>query len=536
MLLFSFIRTFGQTKRNKMKRNETLAEIKAQVWDLIIIGGGASGLGIALDACSRGLSVALLEKEDFAKGTSSRSTKLLHGGVRYLAQGDVFLVMEALKERGLLIKNAPHLTGKQSFIIPIYTRWDQLQYGLGLKIYDLMAGRLRIGRSHWLSRSRVIKKLPNINQKGLLGGVVYYDGQFDDARLAIAVAQSCAEMGGRLVNYTGVTGLIKDDNGQITGVEAQDHIDGTTFSVSAKAVVNATGVFTDSILRMDQPEAKNSILPSQGAHLTMDLSFLGGQEALMIPKTSDGRVLFGIPWFGKLLLGTTDTPGVAASTEPKALEEEIEFILKTAADYLVKPPTRSDVQSVFAGLRPLAAPKTEGASTKEVSRSHKIVISGSGLFTMLGGKWTTFRQMGQDMVDKIIQEKQLKASPSKSAQIKLSGYPEAATPTGHWSIYGSKAAEIQALIASDPALGNQLHPDYPHTAAEVVWMARYEMAQRIEDVLARRFRTLFIDAKAAIAMAEPVGRKLQKELGKDEAWFEQEIEDFKQVAQGYLLN
>lgn len=521
-----------------MKRIESIAKIKTQSapWDLAVIGGGASGLGIALDALSRGLSVVLLEKADFAKGTSSRSTKLLHGGVRYLAQGDVFLVLEALKERGLMMKNAPHLSGKQAFIIPIYTRWDQLKYGVGLKIYDLMAGRLRIGRSHIISRKQVIEKIPTIKQEGLLGGVVYYDGQFDDARLAVAVAQTCADMGGCVVNYTEVTGLSKGEDGKLNGVSARDLIGGEEFSIPAKAVVNATGVFSDTILKMDQPDIRKSILPSQGAHLALDLSFLGGKDALMIPETPDGRVLFGIPWLGTLILGTTDTPRSDAEAEPKALEQEIDFILETAADYLVKPPTRADVRSVFAGLRPLAAPKTEGAATKEVSRSHKVVVSKSGLFSILGGKWTTFRQMGEDMVDEVLKAKKMSAKASSSAQIKLHGYTNGEAPAGHWRAYGSEAGNIQALIQDNPELGQLLHPNYPNTAAEVVWMARNEMAQRIEDILARRLRTLFMDAEAALEMAEPVGRILQQELGKDDAWREEEVAQFRAVAQGYVLS
>ena len=522
---------------NKMKRTESLAQIESQrdSWDVAVIGGGASGLGVALDALSRGLSVVLLEKADFAKGTSSRSTKLLHGGVRYLAQGDVFLVLEALKERGRMMRNAPHLSGKQSFIIPIYTLWDQLKYGVGLKVYDLMAGSLRIGRSHWLSKKKVVEKIPTIRQENLRGGVVYYDGQFDDARLALSVAQTCSKMGGCMLNYAEVTGLRKDENGQINGVEVRDAIDGASFQVAAKTVVNATGVFSDAVLQMDQPGAKRSILPSQGAHLTLDLSFLGGRDALMIPETSDGRVLFGIPWQGKLVVGTTDTPRTEAEAEPKAMEEEVDFILKTCAAYLTKPPKRSDVLSVFAGLRPLAAPKGEGAATKEVSRSHKVVSSDSGLVSLLGGKWTTFRQMGQDTVDEILKRTLSSVPKSKSAQMRLHGYPEVSMPEGHWSIYGSDAEAIQALIKQQPSLGQPLHPDYPHTRAEVVWMVREEMALHLEDVLARRMRMLFLDAKAAVEMADTVATIMQQELGRDASWKEQEVEAFKSVAQGYIL-
>ncbi len=521
-----------------MKRNESLAQLRAQQegWDVIVIGGGSSGLGIALDALSRGLSVVLLEKADFAKGTSSRSTKLLHGGVRYLAQGDVMLVLEALKERGLMMKNAPHLSRKQSFIIPIYSLWDQLKYGVGLKVYDLMAGGLRIGRSHWLSRKKVVEKIPSIRQQGLRGGVVYYDGQFDDARLAVSVAKTCTEMGGCMLNYTGVTGLLKDGSGQVVGVQAKDEISGDTFELRGKAVVNATGVFTDEVLRMDQPGARRSIMPSQGAHLTLDLSFLGGQDALMIPETSDGRVLFGIPWQGKLVLGTTDTPRSIAEAEPKAMEEEIDFILQTCAEYMTAPPTRADVLSVFAGLRPLAAPKEEGAATKVVSRSHKVVVSDSGLVSILGGKWTTFRRMGQDTVDELLKAKGMAAGESRSAGQRIDGFPNGQPAKGHWAAYGSNAVAIQELIQGMPDLGDRLHPDYPYTKAEVVWMVREEMAMRIEDVLARRLRILFLDAKAAIAMAGPVGDLLQQELGYSEQWKTEEVEAFKALASRYVLD
>lgn len=315
-----------------MERDKCLQEIKSrkEPWDLIVIGGGASGLGVALDALSRGLSVVLVEKSDFAKGTSSRSTKLLHGGVRYLAQGDIALVFEALKERGLMMKNAPHVARKQSFIIPIYSYRDMLKYGAGLTIYDLMAGRLRIGKSKWISKTSIGKKLPTFTQKNLKGGVIYYDGQFDDARLALNIAQTCTELGGCIMNYMKVCGLLKDANGIVIGVMVNDEINEGSYEIKARAVVNATGVFTDKILKMDDPEARKSIQPSQGAHLVLDLSFLGGKDAFMIPETSDGRVLFGIPWHGKLLIGTTDTITKKPKMEPEALEEEINFIWKPA--------------------------------------------------------------------------------------------------------------------------------------------------------------------------------------------------------------
>ncbi len=519
-----------------MQRNESIKKLesKQKPWDVVVIGGGASGLGVALDALSRGLSVILVEKADFAKGTSSRSTKLLHGGVRYLAQGHVSLVLEALKERGLIMKNAPHVSGKQSFIVPIYSYRDMLKYGVGLKIYDLMAGRLRIGKSRWLSITKVTKKLPTIRKKGLKGGVIYYDGQFDDARLAINLAQTCSELGGCMLNYTKVNSLTKNENGLVNGVIVKDMIDEGNYVIKATSVVNATGVFADKILRMDNPEAGNSIRPSQGAHLVLDQSFLGGKNALMIPETSDGRVLFGIPWNGKVVIGTTDTIRKKPKMEPEALEKEIDFILENCTAYLENPPTRKDVLSVYAGLRPLAAPKEKGAKTKEISRSHKVSVSESNLVSIIGGKWTTFRKMGEDTVNAIAQIHNMNLIKSTSEKIKLHGYLESKID-GHLSIYGSDALSIEELLKSDPELQTKLHPKYPYTHAEVVWIARNEMAMKVEDVLARRLRILFLDASAAIDMAYAVAEILQKELGKDEDWKNKEISEFKELAGKYLI-
>ncbi|MFD2999364.1 glycerol-3-phosphate dehydrogenase/oxidase [Pontibacter toksunensis] len=520
-----------------MQRSRSINEIKSKTdpWDLAVIGGGASGLGVALDALSRGMSVVLVEKADFAKGTSSRSTKLLHGGVRYLAQGDVTLVLEALKERGLIMKNAPHVSRKQSFIIPIYTRWEKLKYGVGLKLYDLMAGSYRIGNSQWLSKKEVVQRIPAFKAEGLKGGVIYYDGQFDDARLALNVAQTCSGMGGCMLNYMKVTRLTKDGKGVINGIEVKDQIGQGYYHIKAKAVVNATGVFADKILQMDNPEATLSIMPSQGAHLVLDLSFLGGKDALMIPETSDGRVLFGIPWHGKLVLGTTDTVIKEPKMEPEALEQEIDFILGNCARYLVRQPTRKDVLAVYAGLRPLATPKEKGAKTKEISRSHKVFVSDSHLISIIGGKWTTFRKMGEDTVDALVRLKTLHLDKSTSASIRIHGYSDSATEEGHLAIYGSDATGIRSLIVQHPALGAQLHAHYSNTKAEVVWQVQHEMALKVEDVLARRLRILFLDAQAAIEMAPAVAAIMREELGLGEDWEKAEVHAFQQLAAKYLI-
>jgi glycerol-3-phosphate dehydrogenase len=520
-----------------MNRQKNISQLgqENRVWDMIVIGGGASGLGVALDALSRGLTVALFEKEDFAQGTSSRSTKLVHGGVRYLAQGEIGLVMEALKERGRLLQNAPHLTTNQPFIIPVYSFLDRWKYSIGLKIYDWMAGKLRLGKSRFISREETLSRLPQIKEKGLRGGIVYHDGQFDDARLALSIARSCDSMGCCILNHCGVTEICKHADGTVAGVEVKDSIANRKYKVKAKAVVNATGVFADKILKMDQPDVRKMIQPSQGIHLVMDLAFLGGKDALMIPATSDGRVLFAVPWQGKLVLGTTDTIREKAKMEPRPLPKEIDFILETAADFLIKAPSRKDVLSVFAGLRPLAAPKEGSTKTKEISRSHKIIISDSKLITLTGGKWTTFRKMGEDTVDAFFKVTGINALESTSKDIHLHGYTTDVIE-GHWQVYGADAADIKALANANPAWSDRLHPSYPYTIAEVVWAVRKEMALKIEDVLSRRMRVLILDARAALQMAPKVADIMAKELLLDQRWKDKELEDFGKLANKYLID
>lgn len=520
-----------------MNREENIKQLSetSKTWDIAIIGGGSSGLGVALDAISRGLSVVLLEKADFAKGTSSRSTKLVHGGVRYLAQGDISLVLEALKERGMLLKNAPHLTENQPFIIPIYSLWDRIQYSAGLKIYDWMAGKLRLGKSHFISKSETIRRLPAVNQSQLKGGVVYHDGQFDDARLALNIAQTADELGACVLNYMKVTSLVKDSSGKLTGLHAIDSVSKKRFEIKAKMVVNATGVFADKILQMDNPEAPKTIQPSQGIHLVMDLSFLGGKDALMIPKTRDGRVLFAVPWHGQLVVGTTDTLREKPKLEPEALQKEIDFVLETAGGYLTKIPTRADVKAVFAGLRPLARPKEGSTKTKEISRSHKVIVSESGLVSLTGGKWTTFRKMGEDMVDHFTQITGKSIAPSKSLNQKIHGYTTD-LPSGHWKIYGSDASKIQALAKAHAEWSELIHPSFPNILAEVAWSCQNEMAIKVEDVLSRRIRMLILDAQAALDSAEKVAQVMATVLNKDQSWIDAELEDFRKTATKYLIN
>lgn len=505
------------------------------VFDIIIIGGGATGLGVALDAASRGFRTLLLEQADFAKGTSSRSTKLIHGGVRYLAQGDIKLVYEALFERGLLLKNAPHLVSMQPFVIPNYTWWGELLYGVGLKIYDWMAWRYRFPKTSLLRRKTVVDLLPNLENKGLKSGVLYYDGQFDDARLAINIAQTCASRGGLLINYMKVVGLIKGDGGKVCGVRATDLEKKKDHTFYAKGVVNATGVFVDEVLQMNSPSEKTLVRPSQGVHIVLDNTFLKGDNALMIPSTEDGRVLFAVPWHHHLLVGTTDTPLDHQSLEPVALKEEVAFILKTLRQYLVKKPDEKDVLSVFAGLRPLAAEGNKSGKTKEISRSHKLLTSDSGLVTITGGKWTTYRKMAEDTIDEVIRVAGLKNVPCTTASLKIHGYSENGARYGHLETYGSDAAAVRALARERPELNQRLHPAFPHIKAEVVWAVHHEMARTVEDVLARRLRILFLNARAAMDLAPEVARLMAAELGADRQWQERQVKDFLNIAERYLL-
>ena len=521
-----------------MKREQSIRAIKTnpnRVWDIIIIGGGATGLGAGVDAASRGLSTLLLEKYDFAKGTSSRSTKLVHGGVRYLAQGDIGLVLEALNERGLLLNNAPHLVKNLEFLIPNFDWWDGPFYTVGLKVYDMMAGKLGLGPSIHISKEETMSIIPNLAEKHLRGGVIYHDGQFDDARLAINLAQTITDNGGFALNYCGVSGLLKDNEGLINGVTCEDSESGEHFELKAKVVVNATGVFVDDILRMDTPDHKNTVVPSQGVHIVLDKSFLQSESAIMIPKTTDGRVLFAVPWHGRVVVGTTDTPGVEPGIEPRALDHEIDFILNTAADYLYKAPKRSDVLSVFAGLRPLAAPQDEGQETKEISRSHKLTISDSGLMTMIGGKWTTYRQMGEDIVDKAILLGGLKEKKCVTEQMPIHGYVKNIDHEDHLYVFGSDIPKIKNLIAQNPVLAEQIHPALPFIKAEVVWCVREEMARSVEDVLARRTRALLLDARASIEMAPVVASLMGAELNQSREWEKEQIKLYSELAAGYVL-
>jgi len=518
-----------------MNRQEQLDKLKASSgYGVVIIGGGATGLGCAVDAASRGLSTLLLEKHDFSKGTSSRATKLVHGGVRYLAQGNIRLVREALLERGRLLKNAPHVCHTLAFVVPSYRWWQKYWYGIGLRVYEFLSFRLSLGKTGLLSRAKTLDRLPQLSEKNLTGGVLYHDGQFDDSRLAVNLAQTAVEHGATLINYCGVTGLEKQGN-KITGVLATDSLTGEQYSIAAKVVINATGVFGDSILQMAEQHAAQTIAPSQGVHLVIDGHFFPGNTALMIPKTDDGRVLFVIPWHDKLILGTTDTPVGEISVEPRPLQEEIDFIIGHFNRYTKATISEQDVRSVFVGLRPLA--KVSGQKkTSIMPRDHVVRVLASGLVHVTGGKWTTYRNMAEHAIDEAIKSAGLNSSACKTRQLRIHGGEAASPVEGHLAVYGSDAILIQNLMNDWPELQERIHPGYPYSLAEVQWAVENEMACTVEDVLARRIRLLFLDARAAIDAAPRVAQMMSKHLRYGEYWIQQQVSGFTQLARGYLLS
>jgi glycerol-3-phosphate dehydrogenase len=502
-----------------------------KVWDMVVVGGGATGAGIALDAAARGYSVILLERADFGSGTSSRSTKLVHGGVRYLRQARFGLVMEALQERSRLLRNAPHIVHDLAFVLPCYRRWDVAFYGLGLKAYDLLAGRHRFGHSAIISRARVQNLLPTIQSKSLRGGVVYHDGQFDDARLLVHLLMTAVDLGAVVLNYAAVAALRRSSDGAINGVLVRDLEGGSEFQVQGRVVVNAAGPFCDELRRMANPESSPIIAASRGSHIVLDRSFLPGDAALLIPNTPDGRVLFAIPWHDHTLIGTTDIAIPSVPVEPQPSSEEIDFILETAGRYLNKQPRREDVLSTFAGIRPLV--KAGGGHTATLARDHTIRVEQPGLLTITGGKWTTYRNMAEACVDNVAALATLDHPACPTRELRIHGYDPDAARFGSLSVYGSDAVRVKGLVEADPLLAKPLHPELPYIGAEVVWAVRNEMARTVADVLARRTRAIFLNAKAAIEMAPLVAGLMADELGKNTDWKESQLTGFARLAEGY---
>jgi glycerol-3-phosphate dehydrogenase len=479
-------------------------------WDMLIIGGGAVGLGVALDAVTRGYRTLLLEQHDFCKGTSSRSTKLIHGGVRYLRQGNVLLVREALQERSQLLRNAPTIVKPLRFLIPCFSLTERLYYALGMKCYDALAGHLRIGRSRQLSTHQLCQNLPTLRRAALRGGVAYHDAQFDDARLAIAIAETLVAHGGVALNYMRVDSL-RSQHGRVRGVHAVDEETGQSHDIHAQVVINATGVFSDDIRRLEDPGTPEMVSPSQGIHLVVDRRFLGGDDALMIPKTEDGRVLFAIPWLGRVVLGTTDTPVELVTLEPQPLDSEIDYLLDHLAKYLDPAPRRVDVLSAFAGLRPLVRPSRDAGTTATISREHRILVSDGGLVSILGGKWTTYRKMAEEVIDKAIAVAQLTWRPSRTIDLRIDAVPDASNP--------------------DDANKSMCAP----TPADVRAAVKLRFARTVEDVLARRHRCLLLDAAGSVKMARDVANTMAAELQFGPQWIDEQVRAYTRLAAAYVL-
>jgi glycerol-3-phosphate dehydrogenase len=520
-----------------LRRDEVLREIgRAKQWDVLVIGGGATGLGAALEAASRGYRTLLIEKHDFAKGTSSRSTKLVHGGVRYLEQLNLTLVLDALRERGYMLKNAPHLVHRLSFVVPIYSYSGLPYYGFGLKVYEWLSGKLSFGRSQILSKEETIERLPTIMQKDLKGGILYFDGQFNDARYAIALMRTLEDQGGYAINYLGVTDLLHRA-GRVEGVRARDEESGQEMDIRAKAVINATGVFAEEILSMDSPAQSSMLAVSQGTHFVLPQSFLPGSNAMMIPKTTDGRVLFAIPWQNHVVVGTTDELVQKTSLEPQAMEDERAFLAKNIRSFLGREVQSADVLSMWSGLRPLI--RDGGRNTAKLSRDHKVITSKTGLVTVIGGKWTTYRRMGEDAVNHAVKVAELAVIPSRTKDLQLHGWMDESvlTKTKDADLgYGSDLDAVRSLQKPNVNLDTLLHTSLPYRMSEIVWAARYEMARTVEDVLARRTRVLFLDARAAAEIAPTVARLMADELGRDEMWIQQQTLSFLELAKGYIYH
>jgi glycerol-3-phosphate dehydrogenase len=493
-----------------MNKIETLDRIRERQkpWDIVVIGGGATGVGCGLDAATRGLDVLLLEQDDLGKSTSSRSTKLIHGGVRYLAQGNISLVREALHERGVLQRNAPDYVKTQAFLIPYFDLIDRLQYRAGLKLYDLLAGGLNIGKSRMVTRREAEALIPNLAPGELRGAVEYFDGQFDDARLLVALARTAAKHGASIATRVRVDGFMTEE-GRVRGVSAIDVLTGERFEVRSRVVINAAGVFCDGLRSAATPGTKPLVRLSQGTHIVLDNEFLGGETALMIPKTNDGRVLFCIPWLGSVVVGTTDMPIDHADLEPAARASEIDFILETAGRYLAKRPERSDIRSVFTGIRPLFESGDE-SSTASLSREHFIEDTANGLITVVGGKWTTYRKMAEETVDRAVETYSLDAGACVT-----------------------ESTPVEPPIRSTPGAA-LLHPAFPYTTDDARNAVRHEMAVCVEDVLARRTRMLFLDARAAAECADIVSHVIAEESMIPDYDAVADAKAFKRLASRYL--
>lgn len=502
-----------------LNRRESLHEIQqGGVWDVLILGGGANGLGCALDASLRGYRTLLLEKNDFAAGTSSRSSKMIHGGVRYLKRGDIPMVRSALRERDILLRNTGGLVKEQRFIIPLYSVIDLGLYMAGMRVYDLLAQGQQMKRSQFLSAAAVRQCLPGLCSIGLKGGIAYSDGHFDDARLALSIAQGAARQGATLMNYASAVGLLKASRaGKVEGVMVHDEHTHQEYEIRSRLIINATGVFVDSILAMDNPHLRKLHRISQGSHIVLPAEFLPGDYAMLIPKTSDGRVLFCLPWYGRLLIGTTDMEMTRATEEPHPQERELNFLLNTCSRYLARKPDFTAILSMFSGQRPL--PDRYGSKpTKQLSREHRIDISSSGLVSILGGKWTTYRAVAQEALDKGLASIGDECRSHSTDMVKL----------------GELGTQMSEIEEEDPKNRELISPHFPYKIAQIIAAVRYEMAATLTDVMARRTRMLLLDVRKARQCAPQVAHIMAKELGEKEPWIQRQQKDFYQLTRQYL--
>lgn len=526
-----------------MNRESQIDHLQSEAFDLLVIGGGATGTGIALDAATRGLQVALVERDDFASGTSSRSTKLIHGGVRYLEQavlqgdrGQFNLVRDALKERATLLQIAPHLAHSLPIVMPLYQPLQIPYYWAGLKLYDLLAGKANLAPSCFLSAQEIRDRFPLLKADGLSGGVVYYDGQFNDARMNVTLALTAAEQGAVVVNHVEVVSLNKAQ-GKVCGATVRDRFTGDTWEIVAKVVINATGPFTDEIRRLDDPQISPMLHVSSGTHIVLDAKFSPPDTGILIPKTEDGRVLFILPWLGHTLIGTTDNP-TELSDNPQPIAADIDYILHHLQQYFTKAITPAEIRSAWSGLRPLVS-NPQAANTAKLSRDHVISVSESGLLTITGGKWTTYRKMALDTVDAALQIGNLECDrPSQTENFKLVGAADY-QPDGDLQLqktygldtdvaaylhhaYGDRAALIANL--TQQGYGQRLVAHYPYLEAEVIYTAQYESACSAIDVLARRTRLSFLDQQAALTALPRVVQLLGDALGWETARQQTELD------------
>ena len=522
----------------KMERKDKFAALRdtaSAPLDVLVIGGGATGLGIAVDAATRGFRTALVEAGDFAQATSARSTKLVHGGVRYLASGQVHLVYEALHERAVMMRNAPHLVKTQAFLLPAYRPWELPYYGAGLLAYDLLSGRASMGRTRLLGREATLRQIPNLQAYSLSGSVLYHDGQFNDARLALALARTAEDHGATVLNYARCTRLTHAE-GKVTGATVRDVETGEEVAVRAKAVFNATGIFTDQTRRMDDERTPPLLTVSRGSHLVVSADVLGGSAGIMVPKTRDGRVIFAIPWQGKVVIGTTDLPAEAPAMEPGHTQDEIDFLLETVNPYLAKKIGEADILSVFSGLRPLVT--GQESKTSKISREHHIDVSASGLVTVAGGKWTTYRRMAEDALSFAAGRGLLERRACITGKTPLHGADHGADGADrsgtlaagqsdlHRAEYGSDTSLLDAMILSEPELALPLEAALPYSMAQAVFAVRHEMARTLEDVLSRRTRALLLDERATLRAAPAVAERMRVELGQTIWWRESQLEAF----------